>query len=155
QNCVIFWDMVTNPLTPGVKYFARVRTDKSGPMAEAHWGTGCEMGISLDVLGCTGLIPAPAYGHSCNETRSFGNSSFIYATPVQAATDYEFRIFNTGEGYDQTFVRGTYILQLKWNASVAPPLVNGYTYQVQARAKVGGVWGAYCGSTCSITINNS
>src|SRR5690606_34616459 len=26
-NYVHFWDMVTNPLIPGVKYFARVRTD--------------------------------------------------------------------------------------------------------------------------------
>ncbi len=155
QNYVIFWDMVTNPLTPGVKYFARVRTDKNGPMANAHWGTGCEMGIGLAVLGCTGLIQTPAYGHSCNETRSFSNSSYIYTNPVQAATEYEFRIFNLGEGYDQTFVRNTYILQLKWTEAQAPLLQNGYTYQVQARAKVAGVWSAYCGSTCSITINNT
>ncbi|MGB3526934.1 MAG: GEVED domain-containing protein, partial [Flavobacteriales bacterium] len=31
-NYVHFWDMVTNPLVPGVKYFARVRTDRDGPM---------------------------------------------------------------------------------------------------------------------------
>ncbi len=156
-NYVIFWDMASvNPLTPGVTYFARVRTDKTGPLADAHWGTGCEMAISTSVTGCPQLIQAPAYGHSCNETRSFNtNNSFIYATPVEAASQYEFRIFNTGEGYDQTFVRNTYILQLKWNSSVAPPLVNGYTYNVEVRAKVSGVWGSFCPSTCTITIDNS
>src|SRR5690606_207667 len=96
-----------------------------------------------------------AYGHSCNETRSFNtNNSFIYATPVEAASQYEFHITNAGEGYYQTFVRNTYILQLKWNSSVAPPLVNGSTYNVEVRAMVSGMWGSFCGSTCTITIDN-
>ncbi len=99
--------------------------------------------------------PGPAYGHSCNETRSFNtNNSFIHATPVEAASQYEFHIYNTGEGYDQTFVSNTYILQLKWNSSVAPPLVNGYTYNVEVRAMVSGMWGSFCPSTCTITIDN-
>ena len=155
-NYVAFGDMVTNPLTPGVKYFARVRTDKNGPMASAHWGSGCEMGISTQVLGCSGLIQAPAYGHSCNETRSFNtNNSFIYAKPVVGGTEYQFRIYNTGEGYDETFTRSTYILQLKWNSNVAPPLVNGYTYLVEINVKVNGVWSGFCtANVCSITISN-
>ncbi|HMN04973.1 MAG TPA: GEVED domain-containing protein [Flavobacteriales bacterium] len=156
-NYVAFGDMVTNPLTPGVKYFARVRTDKNGPMASAHWGSGCEMGISTQVLGCSGLIQAPAYGHSCNETRSFNtNNSFIYAKPVQGGTEYQFRIYNTGEGYDETFTRSTYILQLKWNSNVAPPLVNGNTYMVEINVKVNGVWSGFCAANvCSITIDNT
>ena len=155
-NYVTFWDMASvNPLTPGVTYFARVRTDKFGPLADAPWGAGCEMAISTSVTGCPQLVQAPAYGHSCNETRSFNtNNSFIYATPVEAASQYEFRIYNTGEGYDHTFVRNTYILQLKWNNNVAPPLVNGYTYNVEVRAMVSGVWGSFCPSTCTITIDN-
>ncbi len=155
-NYVIFWDMASvNPLTPGVTYFARVRTDKFGPLADAHWGAGCEMAISTSVTGCPQLVQAPAYGHSCNETRSFNtNNSFIYATPVEAASQYEFHITNAGEGYNQTFVRNTYILQLKWNSSVAPPLVNGSTYNVEVRAMVSGMWGSFCGSTCTITIDN-
>ena len=155
-NYVHFWDMASvNPLTPGVTYFARVRTDKFGPLADAHWGAGCEMAISTSVTGCPQLVQAPAYGHSCNETRSFNtNNSFIYATPVEAASQYEFHITNAGEGYNQTFVRNTYILQLKWNSSVAPPLVNGSTYNVEVRAMVSGMWGSFCGSTCTITIDN-
>jgi hypothetical protein len=154
-NYVHFWDMVSNPLVPGVKYFARVRTNVAGPVASAHWGSGCEMGLAPTVP-CSQLIPAPNYGHSCNEIRAFNsNSSFIYATPVQGALQYQFRIFNTGEGYDQTFTRNTYILQLKWNSIVAPPLVNSSTYDVEVNVNVGGVWSGFCGTTCTITIDNS
>ncbi|MEO7080798.1 MAG: T9SS type A sorting domain-containing protein, partial [Flavobacteriales bacterium] len=155
-NYVHFWDMVTNPLVPGVKYFARVRTDRNGPMASAHFGSGCEMGIGVAVVSCTQLIPAPAYGHSCNESRTFNtNNSFIYATPVQGATEYQFRIQNVNEGYDQTFTRNTYILQLKWNSNVAPPLINGNTYSVSMNVKVNGVYSGFCASECNITIDNS
>jgi hypothetical protein len=153
-NYVHFSDMVANPLVPGVKYFARVRTNVDGPVADAHFGSGCEMGLApLSV--CSQLIQAPAYGHSCNETRTFNtNNSFIYAKPVVGATEYQFRIFNIGEGYDQTFTRSTYILQLKWNANVAPPLVNGSTYSVEVNVKVSGVFSGFCPSSCNITINN-
>jgi hypothetical protein len=154
-NYVHFWDMVSNPLVPGVHYFVRVRSNVAGPVASAHFGNGCETGLA-PLVPCTGLIPAPNYGHSCNETRAFNsNSSFIYATPVPGGTQYQFRIFNTSEGYDQTFTRNTYILQLKWNNTVAPPLVNGSTYSVQVNVKVGTVWSGFCGSTCTITIDNS
>ncbi|MBS1943039.1 MAG: hypothetical protein JST38_19425, partial [Bacteroidetes bacterium] len=91
QNYVIFSQMVANPLIPGVKYFARVRSNVSGPVASAHWGSGCEMGLGVpQVVVCSGLIPAPNYGHSCNETRAFNpptNNSFIYATPVVGGTE--------------------------------------------------------------------
>ncbi len=156
-NYVHFWDMVTNPLVPGVKYFARVRTDRDGPMATAHFGTGCEMGLSLPaVVTCTELIQAPAYGHSCNEVRSFNtNNSFIYAKPVVGATEYQFHIFNIAEGYDQTFIRSTYILQLKWNPNVAALLQDGNTYDVEINVKVNGVYSGFCASNCTITIDNS
>ncbi len=153
-NYVHFWDMVTNPLVPGVRYFARVRTNVSGPVTSAHWGSGCEMGLAPGVP-CTQLIPAPNFGHSCNETRAFNKSySYIYATPVAGATRYEFRIYNASEGYEETFIRNTYILQLKWNSSVAPPLLDGSTYNVAVSVRVGGVWSTGCTGDCTITIEN-
>ncbi len=155
-NYVHFWDMVSNPLVPGVHYFSRVRSNVAGPLTSAHWGSGCETGLAPTVP-CSGLIPAPNYGHSCNETRAFNpptNNSFIYATPVPGASEYQFRIYNTSEGYDETFVRSTYILQLKWNNMVAPPLVNGSTYNVEINVKLGGVYSGFCPSSCTITINN-
>ena len=99
---------------------------------------------------------APAYGHSCNESRAFNsNNSFIYAKPVNGANEYKFRIFNLNEGYDQTFTRSTYILQLKWTNMVAPALVNGSTYNVEINTKVNGLYTGFCPSSCTISIDNS
>ncbi len=159
RNYVIFSEMVGTPLVPGVKYFARVRTDLNGPMLQQHFGSGCEMGLGLpQVVTCSELILAPAYGHSCNETRTFNtsaNNSFIYAQPVVGANEYQFRIFNIDEGYDQTFIRTTYILQLKWNNNVAPALIDGNTYTVEINVRVNGLYSGFCPSTCTITIDNS
>ncbi len=159
RNYVIYSEMLTNPLVPGVPYFARVRSNVSGPLASAHWGSGCEMGLGIaETVSCSQLIPAPAYGHSCNETRAFNpnaNNSFIYATPVVGATEYQFHIFNLAEGYDQTFIRNTYILQLKWNIDTAPPLVNGSTYNVEVNVKVNTLYSGFCGNSCTVTIDNS
>ncbi len=156
RNYVIFSELGSN-ITPGLKYFARVRTNVAGPLASAHWGSGCEMGLGVaQVVTCSELIMAPAYGHSCNESRAFNtNNSFIYAKPVNGANEYQFRIYNLNEGYDQTFTRSTYILQLKWNSSVAPPLVNGSTYNVQINTKVNGLYTGFCSSSCTISINNA
>ncbi len=154
SNSVRFSQMQTSPLVHGVTYFARVRNNGSGAMASAHFGGGCELGMGSTVP-CTELISAPTYGHSCNETRAFNtNNSFIYAMPVTGATEYQFRVSNANEGYDETFSRSTYILQLKWNAGVAPPMVNGSTYNVQVNVKVGTVYSGFCGNTCTITIDN-
>jgi len=157
RNYVRFDEMAANPPVPGVKYFVRVRSNAAGPLASANWGSGCEMGLGIaETVTCSGLIPAPAYGHSCNEERAFNkNNSYIYATPVVGADEYQFRIFNLDEGYDQTFTRSTYILQLKWNSSVAPPLINGYTYHVEVNVNVNGVYSGFCPSSCTITINNN
>ncbi|MBK7288667.1 MAG: T9SS type A sorting domain-containing protein [Flavobacteriales bacterium] len=154
-NKVRFNQMNTSPLTPGVKYFVRARTNDAGPMASAHFSTGCEVGMSVpQTVTCTELISAPNYGHSCNESRAFNtNNSFIYATPVVGATEYQFRISIPGEGYDETFIRSTYILQLKWNNH--PPMVNGSTYNVQVNVKVGATYSGFCGNTCTITIDNN
>ncbi|MCO6481178.1 MAG: T9SS type A sorting domain-containing protein, partial [Flavobacteriales bacterium] len=149
RNYVTLSDLNPSPLWGGKRYFARVRTDKSGPITEAHWGTGCEMGLTTTVT-CTQLIEAPSYGHSCGEVRRYGPSSFIYAQPVFGATQYEFRIFSLGEEYDETYVRNTYILEL---FGFANPL-GQQSYQVQVRARVNNVWGNYC-NTCWIHINNA
>ncbi len=156
RNYVIFSELGSN-ITPGLKYFARVRTNVAGPLASAHWGSGCEMGLGVaEVVTCSELIQAPAYGHSCNESRAFNtNNSFIYAKPVNGANEYQFRIYNLNEGYDQTFTRSTYILQLKWTNMVAPALVNGSTYSVEINTKVNGLYTGFCPSSCTISIDNS
>src|SRR5690606_31126521 len=140
-NYVHFWDMVSTPLVPGVKYFARVRTDRDGPMQQAHFGAGCEMGLGLaETLTCSELISAPAYGHSCNEVRACAGGNYISAILVVGATEYQFRIFNIQVGYDEILsATNNYILALGWNISVAPPLIDGYTYNVEINVKVNGL----------------
>ncbi|MCO6482367.1 MAG: T9SS type A sorting domain-containing protein, partial [Flavobacteriales bacterium] len=149
RNYVLFSELNPSPLTAGVAYFARVRTDKTGPITEAHWGTGCEMGLGATV-NCTQLIEAPDYGHSCNEVRRYGPSSFIYAQPVFGATQYSFRVYIPGETFDYEFVRNTYILEL---FGFPEALQDQSTYHVQVKAKVNDTWGNYCGD-CTISIDN-
>ncbi len=153
HNYVHFWDIPAPGLIPGVKYFTRVRTNAAGPLASAHFGTGCQMGLSVPVtVRCSELINAPAYGHSCNETRAFGtNNSFIHAKPVTGASEYQFRIYNLSEVYDTIITRNTNILQLKWNGN---PLQNGSTYNVEVQVKVNGLYSGFCPGSCTITIAN-
>ena len=153
-NYVHFGDMVNPGLTPGVKYFTRVRSNVAGPLASAHFGTGCQMGLSVPVVvRCSELISAPNYGHSCNETRAFGTSnSFIYAKPVTGADQYQFHIYIPSESYDTIITRSTYILQLSWNGNM--PLVNGSTYNVDINVRVNGLYSGFCPGSCTITISN-
>jgi hypothetical protein len=151
-NYVHFGD-ISPGLTPGTHYFCRVRTNASGPLEDAHFGTGCEMGLGVaQVVTCSELISAPAYGHSCNETRPFGANGYIYAVPVQGASLYQFEISNSDAGYDEVLSSNTYILHLAWNDH--PPLVNGTTYNVSVNVTVNGLETGFCPSTCTITIDN-
>jgi hypothetical protein len=145
------------PLAPGKRYFVRTRTNVNGSFFNDRWGGGCEMGLGYSqVVQCTGLVPTPAYGHSCNETRAFGSTqySFIYATPVLGATAYTFHIYIPDEpgALDTTITRNTYILQLKWPGT---PMQQGLTYNVDVKTTVNGVQSDYCAPFCTVTIDNS
>jgi len=159
HNYVVFYEMVSSPLVPGVVYFTRVRTNEQGPLASAHWGSGCELGLGIaQVVQCTQLIQAPAYGHSCNETRSFiAPYNYLYAKPVTGATTYTFKITGDDGNYNSgiEFVRNTYILALGWGIGEAPALTDQTTYQVQVRVTVNGIEGTYCGNVCNVTIDNN
>ena len=159
HNYVVFYEMVSSPLVPGVVYFTRARTNEQGPLASAHWGSGCDLGLGIaQVVQCTQLIQAPAYGHSCNETRSFtAPYNYLYARPVTGATTYTFKITGDDGNYNSgiEFVRSTYILALGWSTDEAPALTDQTTYQVQVRVTVNGIEGTYCGNTCNVTIDNN
>ena len=159
HNYVVFYEMVSSPLVPGVVYFTRARTNEQGPLASAHWGSGCDLGLGIaQVVQCTQLIQAPAYGHSCNETRSFtAPYNYLYAKPVTGATTYTFKITGDDGNYNSgiEFVRNTYILALGWGTGEAPALTDQTTYQVQVRVTVNGIEGTYCGNACDVTIDNN
>jgi Secretion system C-terminal sorting domain len=151
---VAFSEMQTSPLVPGVVYFARARADQGASgFSDDHFGTGCEMGLDPNnVPGCTQLIDNPSLPtHSCGVTKSFGGSAKIWAVPVVGATQYRFNFSNPGEGYNRNVLRNSYVCPLSW---VTQPLVNGSTYNVTVEVFANGVWGGFCGASCTVTILN-
>jgi hypothetical protein len=57
RNWVKFSEMVTNPLVPGVVYFARARADQGAPgFNDDHYGPGCE--LAMDPSAANPLHPA-------------------------------------------------------------------------------------------------
>ena len=151
---VRFSEMQTSPLAPGTVYFCRARADQgSTGFTDDHFGTGCEMGLDPNnVPGCTQLIDnITLTTHSCGVTKPFGGSAKIWAVPVVGATQYRFNFNNPGEGYNRNVLRTSYVCPLSW---VTQPLVNGSTYNVKVEVFANGVWGGFCGATCSLTILN-
>ncbi|MCB0763831.1 MAG: hypothetical protein KDB84_03940, partial [Flavobacteriales bacterium] len=122
-----------------------------------NWGPACRFVRDDALANCTPtwLMDVPGNPFiSCNTIRAFNNQSInrVYARPVSGATKYEFT-FNTAEGPIVREVT-TYYVTLGWNASVAPPLVDGAVYDVTVRAFKGGV---YCpaGKVCTVQICNT
>ncbi|MBL7964710.1 MAG: T9SS type A sorting domain-containing protein [Flavobacteriales bacterium] len=153
RNWVQFSELAaTNPLIPGVVYFARVRVDQGSPgFNDDNFGAGCDMGIT-GAPNCTSLINQLTLPtHSCNVVKSFGFSDKIWTYPVVGATNYRFRFTNAGEGYQRVVGRTNYVCPLNW---LNQPLVNGSTYQVDVEVRVSGVWSGYCGGVCTVTIAN-
>ncbi|MBL7964709.1 MAG: T9SS type A sorting domain-containing protein [Flavobacteriales bacterium] len=153
RNWVQFSELTgTNPLIPGVVYFARVRVDQGSPgFNDDNFGAGCDMGIT-GAPNCTSLINQLTLPtHSCNVVKSFGFSDKIWTYPVVGATNYRFRFTNAGEGYQRVVGRTNYVCPLNW---LNQPLVNGSTYQVDVEVRVSGVWSGYCGGVCTVTIAN-
>ena len=153
-NYVAFNQMVSNPLTPGVIYFADVRADQGSlnDFTDDVFGGGCQMAIDPNLTYCTQLNPNPGPTYSCGATRAFGGNSKIWALPIATATQYQFRFVNVGEGYQKTVTRNNYVCPLNW---VTTPLLNGSTYTVTVEVKVGGTFRGYCGTPCSLTILNT
>ena len=80
------------------------------------------------------------------------NSKF-YCIAVAGATDYEYRISNTALGYNQLAKRGNSStdFQFNWVPAAGGGIRYGQTYDVEVRAKVGGIYGNF-GSLCQLSI---
>src|SRR6185503_7001220 len=73
RNWVKFSEMVTNPLVPGVVYFARARADQGAPgFNDDNYGPGCELAMDPSAANpCTQLINNPDLPtYSCGVTRT-------------------------------------------------------------------------------------
>ena len=110
----------------------RVRTRIAD--VNGNWGPACRMKIDAVRAACplTKLMDVSGSSQfSCNVTRTFATSSYIYARPVTGANKYQFRFRIDGEGFVTVRNSNNYICQLNWSVS---PLQDGRTYQVEVRA---------------------
>lgn len=155
----------TVPLVAGTHYFVRSRRDAMNDgFLNDNWGSGCNMGLDpAAVPGCSQLInDTDIPTHSCGVTRSFGYSDKIWAVPVLGATQYRFRFVGALDQDGPTgplaplpgtrvITVNTYVRVLNWASYT---LVDGETYNVDVEVFVNGQWSGYCGSVCTVTIDN-
>jgi hypothetical protein len=74
------------------------------------------------------------------------NGEMLAADNVPTATQYRFRVYNTGLGYDFSVDRSLNT----FNLNMFPGLLPGTEYNVNVMVYIGGEWGPE-GKTCSIT----
>jgi len=126
----------------GQTYNVRVKAKVGGVWGS--YGSPCTITIS-------GSIPTTQVATSqCGQAMNL--SGLFYCNGVAGAQDYQWNFVNTGLGYSQTVTRGFPAPNI--SKTWIPGLQNGVTYDVQVKAKIGGVWGSY-GAICQITINTS
>ncbi|MBX2978018.1 MAG: proprotein convertase P-domain-containing protein [Flavobacteriales bacterium] len=95
---------------------------------------------------------------SCGQFRQFVSNQRIHARPVSGANLYQWRFRIEAENVEIVRTSTTYFLNLGWSASVAAPLQNSKTYEVDVRASRdgGATWGGYdsdpWGDVCLLTI---
>jgi subtilisin-like proprotein convertase family protein len=144
--------------------------------AQSSTVSGLQFGFTYDIqvralVGKTATLPGTwgTFGTVCQVTLAGGipqtqliplhcGSSLLTFTqafnciPVSGATDYQYRVNNATLGYSQTGTRtnSNTNYQLNWLPSAGGGIRYATTYNVEVRAKVGGVWGNY-GSICQIT----
>ncbi|MBP6412131.1 MAG: HYR domain-containing protein [Bacteroidia bacterium] len=118
-------------------------------LQQGEWGTfGPACSVTLSGMPTTQLSNL-----FCGSTLTNLTSKF-YCIPVPGATDYEYRISNTALGYSQSGTRGNSLTdyQLNWLPSASGGIRYATTYDVEVRAKVGGVWGLF-GSVCQLSVS--
>lgn len=86
---------------------------------------------------------------SCGITLS-GYTQILFAVPVTGATQYEYKLENTGLGYSQSYVKSN----SNFNFGQFSGLSNNTPYNVQVRVFFNGVWGNY-GTMCTVTTPSS
>nr|MBP6414303.1 T9SS type A sorting domain-containing protein [Bacteroidia bacterium] len=123
------------------------------------------------LVGKTNLLPGVwgSFGPACNVTLSgFPQTQLNLATcnslltnltdqvftiPVSGAKDYEYRVSNVGQAFTNTAARNSSLtdFRLNWVPSISGNGIRySTTYDVEVRAKVGGVFGTF-GNVCTVT----
>ncbi|MCZ8285416.1 MAG: fibronectin type III domain-containing protein, partial [Bacteroidia bacterium] len=93
----------------------------------------------------TGVPTTSLQASSCGVTVS-SYPQILFAVPVGAATQYEYKLENAALGYSQTYVK----TNNNFNMAQFTGLANATTYSVSVRVNVNNTWGSY-GNVCSVT----
>jgi ribosomal protein L6P/L9E len=86
---------------------------------------------------------------SCGVTVS-SYPQILFAEPVGAAMQYEYKLENTALGYSQTFVK----TNNNFNLAQFTGLLNSTTYSVSVRVNINNSWGSF-GTECQVTTPSS
>jgi hypothetical protein len=146
------WAYSSTPLVQGLQYGftydiqVRALVGKTS-LLPGQWGTFgpvCQVTV-------TGTPQTQLTATFCGATLLAFTSPFN-CIPVAGASDYEWRVSNITLGYSQTGTRtnSNTNYQLNWLPGAGGGIRYATTYDVEVRAKVGGVFGSY-GTVCQLT----
>lgn len=146
------WAYSSTPFVQGLPYGytydvqVRALVGKTNVLP-GEWGT---FGPTCQVT-VLGTPTTQVTGATCGQTLAAFNS-YMNCIPVAGATDYEWRVSNITLGYSQSGTRtnSSTNYRLDWLPGAGGGIRYGTTYDVEVRAKVGGVFGNY-GTICQIT----
>jgi hypothetical protein len=146
------WAYSSTPFVQGLPYGytydiqVRALVGKTNVLP-GEWGTFGPV-CQVTVLGTP---TTQVTGATCGQTLAAFNS-YMNCIPVAGATDYEWRVSNITLGYSQSGTRtnSSTNYRLDWLPGAGGGIRYGTTYDVEVRAKVGGVFGNY-GTICQIT----
>jgi hypothetical protein len=131
-------------LAYGQTYDVRVRAYMNG--AWTTYGSICQLTLSVPLT--------QLRSDFCNTTQAL--NALIYCDLVSSVQEYEFKFERPGFSFTRTTSSVWPLVPTRNYLRInnIPGVTAGYTYNVQVRAKVGNIWGAY-GTICQITIPSS
>lgn len=133
------WYYNNNGYAPGIAFYGAVPQ----PLVDFHFQT---------YVSPPNIPETTLRAGYCGNTLAAMNT-YLKCYPVNGADLYEFRIVNGALLYDEQIYGASHnplITSLTW----APGILNGTTYTIVVRARVGGTWGAY-GNPCDVTTPGS
>ncbi len=146
------WAYSSSPFVQGLPYGytydveVRAQVGKTS-LLPGQWGTFGPV-CQVNVSGTPGTQLTPSY---CGAVLSSFTTKF-YCIPVAGASEYEYRVSNAALGYSQigTRANSSTDYQFNWLPNAGGGIKYNTTYNVEVRAKVGGVFSSF-GNICQVT----
>lgn len=131
-------------LTPSPKYSTTYAVQIRAKVAGVWGPYGTPYNITTPAEPTVSLLPA-----DCGTTVT-DLADNLYINSVSGAQRYQFEVTHSSGYLQYAFSHSGTPTSTLFRMSWAPSLQSATTYQVRARAKIGGVWGTY-GPSCDVT----